>query len=188
MEKPMENEEQAMQAQTQPPPEGGPDPVGDTGQGPQGEPEMTEADPADVDMLVVEETVRAIQAVSQVLYTEEAVSDKLLAMVNDKEKVGSAAKAVVMLITQVDSKIDMMEEAIAPTAAYAVDRFLELADAAGNVGEFSETESKQVMMTTMELILESYGVTPEERQATIGDMPQEETDQYGNLYQETLNA
>tara|TARA_R110000803_G_scaffold47081_2_gene98486 strand:- start:120 stop:677 length:558 start_codon:yes stop_codon:yes gene_type:complete len=184
-------DEQMMQEQQQQPPEGGPAPVGDTGQGPQGAvPEgMTEAEPGAVDPMIAEEVSKGVQAVSRVLYEEEGVSDQILKMVNDKEKVGSAAKATVMLVTQVDKQIDLMEEAIAAVTAFAVDRLLELVDAdARSKIEYSDDEAKQVMMTTMELILTSYGVTPEESQATHGDVPQEEIDQYGNLYQETLNA
>lgn len=133
------------------------------------------------------EVERGIAAVGKALYQDSAMSDKILAMVSPEEKIGSTAKAVIMLITQMDKQLDLAERAIAAVTVFAADRLMELVEADASIGiQYSEAETKQVVMTTIEGILEAYGVTPERSQQVAQQVGPEKTQEYGKLYQEGL--
>lgn len=169
-----------QQTPTAQPPQAGPPP------GPPQSPEQQEPGGGESDTAEVE---RGIASVGKALYQDEGMSEKILAMVSDEEKVGSTAKAAIMLVTEMDKKIDLDEDAIAPVTVFAADRLMELVEADGRNGiEYSEMEAKQVIMTTMEGILTAYGSTPEDQAELAAQVGPEETQQYQKTYEETLNG
>ena len=107
---------------------------------------------------------RGATAVGKVLYQDSAMSDKILGMINEKEKVGSVAQAAVMTVTQIDKKLDLAERVIPALTIFTTDRVLELATEMGI--QFSDEEKKQAAMSAMELALTGYGV-PQERAAQL---------------------
>lgn len=132
---------------------------------------------------------RGIEAVGQALYSNRELSDKILKMVSDKEKIGSAAKAAILTVTQVDKKIDLDEEALAGLTVWTVGRLIELVEADSRNGlEYTDMETKQVLMTSIELLFEAYGVTLEDRQALASELDEGELNQYEREYKETLNG
>lgn len=134
-----------------------------------------------------EEVMRGIQAVSKALYQDQAMSDKIIASVSEQEKVGSTAKAAIMLVTQMDKQLDLAERAIAAVTVFTADRLMELVEAdARNKIEYSELEAKQVIMTTMEGILKAYGVTPERSAQVAQQIGPEETKKAQGIYEEGL--
>lgn len=135
------------------------------------------------------EVERGIAAVGKALYQDAGMSDKILAQISDEEKVGSTAKAAIMLVTQMDKQLDLAERAIAAVTVFAADRLMELAEADARNGiQYSDMEAKQVIMTTMEGILKAYGVTPERSAQLAQQVGPDEAKKYQKTYEETLNG
>lgn len=160
-------------------------------QGPQGAQPLPgeDVDVSGDDQGSEEEVMRGIEGISNAIYGDADMSDKILAMVDGEEKVGSTAKAVIMLVTEMDKKIDLDEEAIAAVSVFAADRLMELVEADARKDlEYSDMEAKQVIMTTMEGIFTAYGVTPERGAQVAEQVGPEQTAASQKIYEETLNG
>lgn len=180
--------QQPPQGAAPPGPQGSPMPQGGPPQGPQGAQPLP-GDDVGEDVSIEDEAARGIQAVGKALYEDNEMSDKLLAMIDEKEKVGSTAQAAIMVVTEMDKQMDVAEPAIASIAVFAADRIMELAEADARQGvKYSDMEAKQVMMTTMEGILMAYGVTPERQAEASSDLSEAERGEHQATYEDTLNG
>lgn len=146
----------------------------------EGQAEPGEGDP---DSEVQAEFERGMQGVSRAIYEEEALSDQIIGMINEQEKIGSIAKAVITVITQVDKQLDIAEPVLAPMAVFTADRLMELAETAIPGMQYSEKEQQQIVMTVTELLLATYGVSPERAaQAGEGMSPEEMASNHQEFY------
>jgi hypothetical protein len=109
----------------------------------------------------------ALAACSEIVHTNDDSHQAVMKMLDAREKIGSLAKAAVMVVTQVDAKINMPESVLAGVLAQVVDWMLELATA-GKQMQFSETEEKQVLTTATDLLMETYGHDRDSYDALIG--------------------
>lgn len=99
----------------------------------------------------------ALGALHTVLYSNEGTSQAVVDMLQPEDKIGSTVKAGVMLIQQLDEKIDMEESIIAQITMDTADRLIEMGERAKGM-EFSEKESQAVMGATWEGVMEIFGV------------------------------
>lgn len=127
--------------------------------------------------------------VGELLYKNTDMSDRIIKMADKREKVGSVAKAVVLVVTELDKQVDFPEEVLAGITAWTADRVIELVTEDASVDlEYNEKEAKQVVMTATELMLDAYGVTPEERQMLGQGMKPEQLSELDSLYKGALNG
>lgn len=103
---------------------------------------------------------RGAEAVSEALHKNRQVSNAAMKMINEQEKVGSTAKSVTMLLSNVNQRAQLPERIMVPLAMATADEMMEMAELSGRA-KYSEQEAEQVMLTTAEMILASYGVPPE---------------------------
>jgi len=170
-------------AQQQPQPGQPQRPPQEEGQSAPGDDELSEG--------VIAEAEKGMAAVGKALYRDEAMSDKILAMVSPEEgqTVGTTAQAAIMLVTEMDKQMDLDEEAIASVTVFAADRLMELVEADGrNNIQYSDMQAKQVIMTTMEGILMAYGTTPEDSKQVADALGEGEVAEHQKTYEETLNG
>jgi hypothetical protein len=110
-------------------------------------------------------------------------------MADEREKIGSVAKAVVQVVTEMDKRGDYPEEILAGLTAWTADAVMELVNEDPSVNmKFSEKEAHQVVMTATELLLDAYGVSQQDRAALGQGMAPEELTELDSLYKGTLNA
>lgn len=128
----------------------------------------------------------ALAASSQIIHGDDSAHAAVMKMLDEREKIGSVAKAAVTIVTQVDSQLDMPETILAGVLAQVVDWLLELAEM-GKGMQFSEREQEQVLATATELLLEVYGVDEDEYQGLVGGMDDNQLKGYHQKYQGLLD-
>lgn len=104
-----------------------------------------------------EEYDQAISALHKVMYSNEGTSQALVDMLQPSDKVGSTTKASILLIQQLDEKLDMDESIIAEITMDVADRMIEMAERAKGMS-FSEKETQAVAGATWEGVMELFGV------------------------------
>jgi len=97
----------------------------------------------------------SLELLSDALYKNEQASDALIKMINPESKVETAAKAVIMLVSNIDEKANVDESVFYTLTMEAADRLMELAETQGM--EFSEREVKQIAMASWEGIMGVFG-------------------------------
>lgn len=117
---------------------------------------------------------RGVEALSRALYDDDKVSDSILAMFVKDDPVGSTAKAVISLVTELDKKLDLDETVISSIGVLAADRYMDLIKESGAY-EYPEIQAQQVVMTVHEGLMAAYGGASDEeiQQATAGMGEQE---------------
>jgi hypothetical protein len=139
--------------------------------------QRTQADPQKVQ----QELARGAQGVSQALYSNEQTSNAVLKMFRPEEKVGSTAKAAMMAASQVIEKAGIAERVAVPLAVMAADEVMQMVEATGQA-QFSEPEAKQVIMSTAEMMLSAYGVSPERAQMLAEQASPEQRSKMEQVY------
>jgi hypothetical protein len=132
-----------------------------------------------------EELVRAREALERILYDSDELSNSLMGQIDPEDKIGSTTKATVLLIGQIDDKIDLDEAVIAPFTMEAVDRLTELAEAKHGF-EYSERELQATLGATWEGVMSMFGVDQNEYDRFVsgigeGEMSQLKTQHEGFL-------
>jgi hypothetical protein len=137
---------------------------------------------------VREELARGANALSTALYSNEKTSAAVLKVVNEQDKIGTTAKAAVLAVTQTAEKAGIAPRVIPSLAALAVDEVISMASATGI--EYSEDDSKKILMSAMEMTLSAYGVDEGKARQLAERASPEEKAQMENIYKqaETQNA
>jgi hypothetical protein len=116
---------------------------------------------------------QALEALHKVLYEDEERSNGIVDMIQAEDKIGSVVKASLMIIKQLDEKIDMDENIIAEITVDTADRLMELAETAHNIS-FSEQETKAVAGATWEGVMQLFGMDEESvKEMTAGMSPEQ---------------
>ena len=185
MEEPMEQAPQGAPQQAAPPqpgagqampPPGGPQPGGPPGAPPEGG--------QDPDVAEVE---RGMKAIAEMLYKNEASSDAFLKSVKPNDKAGSTSKAAILLITEIDKKINLSERVLGVLSGIAAGEVMELAEAGHGI-TYSEKEQQQIVMTTFEGILQAYGVDPQHAANVAGQADEAQQKEAMSMYEGALNV
>ena len=103
---------------------------------------------------------RAIAALSKVLYSNNKTNASILqALASTKQdKIDPLAKTGILLIKQLDDKLDFDEAIVAQFTQDTVERLIELAEARHGV-EYSPVEYQQALGTTWEGVMAAFGVS-----------------------------
>lgn len=124
---------------------------------------------------------RAVTALHTVLYENEGTSQGIVDMLQPEDKVGSTAKAAILVIQQLDEKLDMGETVIPEITLDVADRIIELAER-GKGMEFSEKETQAVVGATWEGVMELFGVDESSYEELTQGMSDEEISGYEKEY------
>jgi hypothetical protein len=106
---------------------------------------------------------QAFAALGQVMYGEKT-SRSTVDMLQPDDKVGSAAKASMLLIKMLDEKLDMDEAIVAQITEDTVTQVIDMAERVKQM-VYSEQEAQQVLGATWEGVIEMFGTPPEDVKA-----------------------
>lgn len=100
---------------------------------------------------------RAVSALSKVLYENERTSNAVISQLTPEERVGSIAKASMLVINQLDEKMDFDEAIIAELTQETVDRVIDLYENKHGE-ELTDADTQAALGATWEGIMEMYGM------------------------------
>lgn len=124
---------------------------------------------------------RSLEALHTVLYANEGTSQAVVDMLQPEDKIGSTVKAGVMLIQQLDEKIDMDESVIAQITMDAADRLIEMGERAKGM-QYSEKEAQAVLGATWEGVMDLFGVDEGSYEELTQGMSDKEIGSYEKEY------
>ncbi len=110
-----------------------------------------------------QEYKRALEALSTVLYSNEKSHSTIVRGLSStqQDKVEPVAKMGILLIKQLDDKIDLDESVVAQITQDTTERLIEMAEARYGV-EYSEVEAQQALGTMWEGVMASFGIEEED--------------------------
>jgi hypothetical protein len=126
-------------------------------------------------------------AVAQALYGTKEIGKAAMQMIQESDKVGSTAKAATQLLSEVNKRAQLPERIMVPLAIMTADEVMDMAEQA-NRTTFSDQEAQQVVLTTAEMVLQSYGVPPERAQQLAQQASQQELKQAENAFNSALDG
>lgn len=151
-----------------PPPAAAPSPAGGAPAPQQGLPQGGKATGEGVELQEVDATPeeqaeyeRAMKAVATVLYSNEGMSNSIVDQVDPADKVSSTAKVSMLLIQQLDQKVDFDEIVVAEVTQEVVARVIELAEARHSM-QYGDDEMQVILASTWEGVSEMFGGTDEQ--------------------------
>lgn len=116
---------------------------------------------------------RALDGLHQILYEDPERSKAIADTLQPNDKVGSIVKTGVMLIKQLDEKLDLDQNVIAEITVDTADRLMELGEASKDM-TFSEKETQAIAGATWEGVMALFGMDDESvRDMTSGMSPEE---------------
>jgi len=126
------------------------------------------------------------EAVAQALYKSPKVSKGAIRMISpDEDKIGSTAKSVTMLLSEVNKRAQIPERVMVPLTILTADEMMDMAEEAGRA-TFNEQEAQQVMFTAAEMILQAHGVPPERAAQLAQQASQQELKQAESVFNKAL--
>jgi hypothetical protein len=125
---------------------------------------------------------QALAAMHIVMYGNEKSSDKIVDMLQAEDKIGSTAKAGMMVISQLDAKLDLNEDIIAELTGDVANNMVELAEQ-GKGFQYSEKELQAVLGSTWEGVMQIYGVDENQYAGFTEGMSDEQMTGYQSEYQ-----
>jgi hypothetical protein len=99
----------------------------------------------------------AVSVLGKVLYENENTSEAITKQLQPQEKVGSVAKASMLVIKQIDEKIDLDEVIIPEFTQDVVDRMIDMYENLHG-DEFSEQEAQGALGSAWEGVMELFGI------------------------------
>ena len=141
------------------------------------EEEATEEEQAELD--------RALGALSKVLYEDDNTSQSIQDQLRPEERIGSIAKASILLIQQLDEKLDLDEVVIAEFTQEVADRVIDMYEAK-NDEEVTDEDAQKVLGATWEGVQELFGVDEDSYEEMTQGMGEEDINQYTQQYKQFL--
>ncbi len=109
---------------------------------------------------------RAMKALAQVLYQNDKMASAMVDQIVPDDKIGSTTKASLMLIQQMDEKLQMDESVVAQFSVEVVERLTELAEARHNM-QYGDRELQVIMGAVWEGVQAMFGMEQQEAEALI---------------------
>jgi hypothetical protein len=150
--------------------------------------ESQEADvPEDDEAGYLAEVQRGLDGIKTALYQDKNVSDQFLAMIKPEKKEDSLVRAAILLVTELDKRLDLDESVLAPMAVMASGELIELVEAANGI-TFDEAAQKRVVMSAFEGVLQAYQVDGQEAADFVAEVGPEAEQQGIEDYSAALNS
>jgi hypothetical protein len=109
---------------------------------------------------------RAMKALAQVLYQNDKMASAMVDQIVPDDKISSTTKASLMLIQQMDEKLQMDESVVAQFSVEVVERLTELAEARHNM-EYGDRELQVIMGAVWEGVQAMFGMEQQDAEALI---------------------
>ena len=109
---------------------------------------------------------RAMMALSQILYSNDKTANSIVDQVDPNDKVSSTSKVGMLLINQLDKKIQLDTNVVAQVTQDVVERISELAGARHNI-EYGGRELQVIMGSVWEGVQEMFGMEQQDAQALM---------------------
>jgi len=109
---------------------------------------------------------RAMRALAMVLYQNDKIAAAMVDQIVPDDKIGSTTKASLLLIQQLDEKLQMDESVVAQISVEVVERLTELAEARHNM-QYGERELQVIMGAVWEGVQEMFGMEQTDAEALI---------------------
>lgn len=117
---------------------------------------------------------RGLAACMKLLHGDAKSQKAIIERIDPANPVGSIAEVIVMIVTTVDDKVDLLEDTIMPLAEELVNLVIEAAVESGRVKKVSPKEAEQILATASELLVDHYGADEEDFQSVAGSLTPEE--------------
>ena len=103
----------------------------------------------------------AMQTLAQVLYGNDKIANAIVDQINPEDKVSSTAKVVMLLVQQLDKKIQLDEKVVPEFTKETTGRVMELAEARHGF-EYGGREQQVILGSVWEGVQELFGMEVEE--------------------------
>lgn len=146
------------------------------------------ADTADQEESVTQEEQQAYDSamamVSQLLYKDDATSEKLLKMVKPEDPATGIADASAFLLSKIEETFqgEYPEDLVVSTADEITDLVMELAETAGV--EITEDIAVRAKGQLTKQLVEAYGIDPAEFEAASQNVTEEDVAEYSQMFGE----
>lgn len=124
---------------------------------------------------------RAVNALGNILYSNEQGTTAILKQLTPQEKVGSIAKASILTIQQLDKKYDFDEVVIPALTQETVDRIIDLYENQHGE-ELSDVEAQRAFGAAWEGVMELYGADESDYAELTAGMSEEDFRGYEQEY------
>ena len=130
---------------------------------------------------------RAMQALAQILYSNEKTSNAIVDQINPEDKVSSTAKVSILLMKQLDSKIQLDEGVVAEVTREATARIMELAEARHGL-EYGGREEQVILGSVWEGIQSVFGMDQDDAAILMQGIGGDNLAQMKETYEGMLNG
>jgi hypothetical protein len=109
---------------------------------------------------------RVMEALSKVLYSNDKTAGAIVDQVLPSDKITSTTKATVLLVQQLDEKVQMDEAVVAEVTQEATARIMELAEARHGF-QYGEREAQVIMGSVWEGVQGLFGMDQQQAEALM---------------------
>jgi hypothetical protein len=109
---------------------------------------------------------RAMQGLSKVIYHNDEVANAIVDQIRPEDKVTTTTKATVLLIQQLDEKIQMDESVVSEVTKEATERLMELAEARHGI-QYGDREAQVILGSVWEGVQGLFGMEKQDAEALM---------------------
>ena len=129
----------------------------------------------------------AMQVLASVLYGQDKIANAIVDQINPEDKVSSTAKVVMLLIQQLDQKIQLDEAVVPEFTQETTGRVMELAEARHGF-KYGGREQQVILGAVWEGVHQMFGVQPEEAQGMMQSIGGDKLAQLKQQHEGFLNG
>ena len=132
---------------------------------------------------------RATAALHEVLYGSPETSNSVVKALQHtpESKIDPLVKTSIMIMSQLDEKIDLDENIISQMAQDVVGRLIEMAEVRYNI-EYSDVEMQQALGATWEGVTQMFGADEQDYQNFMSTTPKADIETGAKVYRGALNG
>lgn len=128
----------------------------------------------------------AMEMIMQMLYVDDKTSATIMDMIQPNAKVDSIVKASVLIIQQVDQKLDLDQAVIPELVMDVPDRLIELAET-GKGMTFNDGELKAILGATQEMVMQVVDVDAGEARRMMDNLTPQQKAKAERDYKQMLS-
>ncbi len=130
---------------------------------------------------------RAMQALAKLLYSSDEIANAIVDQIQPEDKISSTAKVSMLVVQQLDQKIQMDESVVSTVTMEAVERIIELSEARHGI-EYGEREMQVIMGSVWEGVQEMFGMEQQDAEAMMAGIGDDGLAQLKGQYEGFLNG
>ncbi len=134
-----------------------------------------------------QEYERAMQALAKLLYSSDEIANAIVDQIQPDDKISSTAKVSMLVVQQLDQKIQMDEAVVSTVTMETVERIIELSEARHGI-EYGEREMQVIMGSVWEGVQEMFGMEQQDAEAMMAGIGDDGLAQLKGQYEGFLNG